>query len=151
LSLALLWALLTGASPASWIVGGPTVAVAVLAGYRLRPVVASRIRTLGALAFLPYFVFHSVRGGWDVARRALHPSLPLAPGRVTYACSLPAGPARTFFLNVASLLPGTLSLGDEAGIMELHVVDRSLPVSEELAHLEERVARVFGPAEGGRT
>jgi multicomponent Na+:H+ antiporter subunit E len=152
LALVLLWVLLTGAPPASWVVGAPAVAAAVLAGRLLHPAGVPRVpraRLLAALAFLPYFLWQSLRGGWDVARRALRPSLPLAPGRTTYDCRLPPGPARTFLANVASLLPGTLYLGDAAGAMELHVVDRSQPVQAELADLEERVARIFGQDQEG--
>lgn len=148
--LILVWVLLTGGASASWVVGIPAVALAAVLGARLRPQAAPRLRLLEGAAFLAFFAFHSLRGGWDVARRALHPALPLAPGRIRYPCRLPRGTARTFFINTASLLPGTLYLGETADGMELHVVDRTGPAAEELAALEARVARLFGIAEGGQ-
>ncbi len=140
----LLWILLTGGEPASWVVGAPTVLLAAGLGARLLPAGVPRARWLAAAVFLPFFLIESLRGGWDVARRALDPALPIRPGRVIFSCSLPAGPARTFFANVVGLLPGTLFLEDGPGGMELHVVDSESSVFADLAELEVRVARLFG-------
>ena len=147
---ALLWTLLTGGAPASWVVGGPAVLLAAGLGAGLAPQGGARMRWTGTVAFVPFFLGQSLRGGWDVARRALHPALPLRPGRMGYRCGLPRGPARTFFANVVSLLPGTLFLEDRGEEVWLHVVDTESPVAGELADLEARVARLFGiQGEGG--
>ncbi|MFA9459829.1 Na+/H+ antiporter subunit E [Thiohalorhabdus methylotrophus] len=143
-ALAGLWILLTGGAPISWIIGGPFVAAGALAAHGLRPDQERAIHPVAALAFLPFFLFHSLRGGWDVALRAFHPALPLAPGHITYPCRLPPGPARLFFGNVVNLLPGTLSVGEEAEGMTIHVLDRTASPDAELAILEARVAAVFG-------
>jgi len=143
-ALLLLWVLLTGGPAASWVVGAPAVLAAVFLAQRLRPSGPARLRPLPALAFLPYFAGQSLRGGWDVARRALHPALPIAPAQITYPCRLPVGTARRFFVNAISLLPGTLYLDEDADGLRLHVVDRDQPVMAELGALEARVARLFG-------
>jgi hypothetical protein len=51
--------------------------------------------------------------GMDVAWRALHPNLPLQTGFVVFSSDLPHGPARTTFLTIASLMPGTLPAGTD--------------------------------------
>ena len=61
----------------------------------------------GALDFAGFFLRESVRGGWDVARRAISPGLALSPAIVCYSFHLPPGPSRLFFCSAISLLPGT--------------------------------------------
>jgi multicomponent Na+:H+ antiporter subunit E len=95
--------------------------------------------------FLPFFLWQSLRGGIDVARRALHPRLPLAPLLLDYPLRLPDGPACTFLANTVSLLPGTLSADLENGCLTVHVLDGSQPdVSAELQSLEALIADLFG-------
>ena len=144
-----LWILLTGGPAASWLVGAPVAVLAAWAGAAMAPAVRWPLRPLAVAAFLPFFLWHSLRGAWDVGRRALQPSLPVAPGRLRYACALPAGAPRTLFANAVSLLPGTLFLADRDGTMELHAVDRELPLDRDLALLERRVAALFGIEPGG--
>lgn len=144
--LGLLWALLTDGASGSWLLGAPVTVLAAWAGAGLAPAPVRTLRPLAALAFVPFFLTHSLRGAWDVARRALHPRLPIDPGRITYACRLPAGTARTFFAICVSLLPGTLFVADRHGVVEVHAIDRGLPLAAELAALEARVAALFGVA-----
>ena len=59
------------------------------------------------IPFAGYFLRESLRGGWDVARRALSPALPMSPALVRFLLRLPPGSARWLFCNTISLLPGT--------------------------------------------
>jgi multisubunit Na+/H+ antiporter MnhE subunit len=92
----------------------------------------------------PFFLWRSLYGGVDVARRALHPKLPISPGLFDYRWRLPPGLPRVFMANTVSLLPGTLSaeLGEE--YLHVHVLDRSGDFIPELSIVEEHVARLFG-------
>lgn len=96
--------------------------------------------------FAPFFLVQSLRGGVDVARRALHPRLPLNPCLVRYPLCLEEVPAQVFMANVVSLLPGTLSADLEDSVLTVHALDCALPVTEQLQALESRVARLFGLA-----
>jgi multicomponent Na+:H+ antiporter subunit E len=98
----------------------------------------------GLLRFVPYFVVHSLRGGFDVARRALHPRLPIDPGYHDHPLRLPDGAARTFFAALVGLLPGTLGVEIREGRLRVHVLDRKMPTAGTLRELEERVADLFG-------
>lgn len=145
---ALLWALLTDASPASWLIGAPAAALATAAGAYLSRQ-ASHLQPWAALTrFLPFFIFQSLRGAWDVAMRAMTPGLPIQPGRFRYPCRLPPGPARVFFTAVVSLQPGTLFIADHGSELELHTVALDQPWQRELGHMEHRIALAFGLAEG---
>ena len=56
-----------------------------------------RLRWLGLLLFAAIFLRESIRGGWDVARRVLQPSLPVDPGFIRFASALPEGAPRYLF------------------------------------------------------
>jgi multicomponent Na+:H+ antiporter subunit E len=94
-------------------------------------------------SFLPFFCLQSLRGGVDVAWRAFHPGLPIHPCLVHYPLRLRETPARVFMANVVSLLPGTLSADIDGDSLIVHALDGRLPVAEQLAVLESRVANVF--------
>ncbi|MBK1692939.1 Na+/H+ antiporter subunit E [Ectothiorhodospira mobilis] len=141
--LALWWAL-TGGDPGSWMLGVPVAVAAAAAVFLLPPGPGYRIRPFGAVAFAGYFLLQSVLGGVDVARRALAPRLHLDPGFVQYSVALPPGPARTFFMAVIGLLPGTLSVGVRGARIRVHVLDRGQDVPTQLLRLERRVAALYG-------
>ncbi|MBE0599059.1 MAG: Na+/H+ antiporter subunit E [Desulfuromonadales bacterium] len=138
-----LWLLLTGADAGSWVIGGPAVLLATLLSLRLRSPVAWRWRPAGLLRFVPYFLWHSLRGGLDVTRRALHPRLPIAPALVYHTLRLPPGPSRVFLANTINLLPGTLSAELQDSRLTVHMLDAALVNVMELQRLETRVADLF--------
>lgn len=98
---------------------------------------------LRTLQFLPYFLWQSLIGGWDVATRALRPDLRIAPAFLPYTTRLPPGPARVFFFDTITLLPGTLSAELEEDRVVVHVVDVGTSPQEGLEDLERRVALLF--------
>jgi multicomponent Na+:H+ antiporter subunit E len=129
-------------------VGALTVALATRASLYLLPPDAGRVK-LGALALrLPRFLWQSVRGGIDVARRAFDPRVPLAPGLVTYQTGFPRGHARIAFASITSLLPGTAPVEDDGGSIVYHCLDTTKPVLDELAAEERAYAPALVP---GRT
>ncbi len=142
--MALLWLGLNGLDGASWVVGGPAVLVAAWISVKLLPAVTWRWSACGALAFAGFFLRESVRGGWDVAWRALSPRLPLAPAIVCHPFHLPPGPSRLFFCGAINLLPGTAVVSIAEAKVCIHVLDASPRVEEELRALERRVAALFG-------
>lgn len=141
--LAGLWGLLTGGSPRSWLVGAPAVAAATVVSAALMPSHRLRLRWRGVPAFAAHFLVHSLRGGLDVAVRALHRRPRLSPDVVRFATSLPAGPQRLLLGAVMSLLPGTLLVGVDDECLEVHVLDRTTHPEDEVRRLEARVAGLF--------
>ncbi len=142
--MALVWLGLNGLDGHSWIVGGPAVLVAAWISVQLLPAVTWRWSPGGVLVFAAYFLRESVRGGWDVARRALSPGLALSPAIVCHSFRLPPGPARLFFCGVISLLPGTAVVAIADSNLCIHVLDDSPAVEEALRELEWRVGALFG-------
>jgi multicomponent Na+:H+ antiporter subunit E len=146
-----IWWIVSNGAASSWVVGVPAVVLAVAATLRLTPPPRVAVSPRALAAFLPYFLWRSLAGGIDVAVRALRPSLPVAPTLRDYALRLPEhGPARVFFVNVLSLLPGTLAAELMAGVVRVHWLSEPDPAS--LEQLERHAARLFGHqlAEGHR-
>ncbi len=139
---ALVWWVLTDGDMGSWLIGLPLVLVATLVSVSLLP--GFSISLLGTVRFVPFFLWHSLRGGVDVAKRVLHPELPISPAMVCYRWRLPPGLSRVFMANVVSLLPGTLSAELEAEQLHVHVLDQTADFDSEMPLLEERVAQMFG-------
>jgi multicomponent Na+:H+ antiporter subunit E len=140
---ALLWLVLTEGSGRYPALAAATVAAATLASLALLPPGPARWRLAALARFVPYFLRQSLLGGLDVSRRAFHPGLPLSPAFLDWPLRLPAGPARTFFVGVLNLLPGTASTAVAGDVVRVHVLDRHASVDATLATLEERVAALY--------
>jgi multicomponent Na+:H+ antiporter subunit E len=137
----LLWWVLTEGQPGSWPLGGLFVVLATGLSLTLsRPVPWSAVEFA---RFVPFFLWWSLRGGIDVAWRACVPSLPIAPGILTYRLRLPPGRARVFLTAVISLLPGTLSAEIARNNLCVHILDKHVSSEAELAVLETKVAALF--------
>jgi multicomponent Na+:H+ antiporter subunit E len=143
--LALWIVLIRSAQPADLVVGALTAAAATWTSLRLLPPAAGRVKFTALAARLPRFLWQSVLAGIDVARRALHPRLPLATGFVTYRTGLPRGQARNTFASITSLLPGTVPLADEETGIVYHCLDAAQPVAAQLATEERAYGKALEP------
>ncbi|RAL25297.1 cation transporter [Lujinxingia litoralis] len=140
-----LWGAWTGVAGGSWAFGVPAVIVATWISWRLRGEGQARLRPWEVMRFSVYFVSASVRGGLDVAWRAIAPGMPMQPGFVEYPLRMSVdSAAAVFFANIISLLPGTLSVRLGEHSVMVHAIDLRPPVEDELSALEVRVARAFG-------
>lgn len=136
-----MWWMLTEGSVNSWLVGAPVVLVATLISMVLVPPFSCSV--VGSVRFVPFFIWHSLRGGADVAWRAFHPKMPIAPDLVDFPLRLPPGMSRVFMVNTVSLLPGTLSVELGSNHLKVHVLDTRKNVLSELMTLERIVAKMF--------
>jgi multicomponent Na+:H+ antiporter subunit E len=120
------------------------VAIAAAASsIALLPPPTTRLHIVGLLRFAPWFLLESVRGGTDVARRALSPDMRLATGFLEYRLQLESPAAHVFFANAVSLLPGTLSVALRGDVLRIHALDMRQPLLDRLRRLERRVEQVF--------
>lgn len=139
LGFAVLWAILSGGR--GWSFGVPVILVATLASSLATP--TNRWSLAGVAHFLPYFVWNSLRGGVDVAARALHPGLPIDPAVVRYEMQLDSTEARVLMMNTVTLLPGTLSADLQGNVLLVHVLNVSGLSMDTLRTLERRVRGLF--------
>ena len=150
LPMAAAWWIVVEGRPASWGVGVPVVfASAALAGAVI-PWPRRLVRPVALARFVGYFGVESVRGGLDVARRALSPAMPLAPGFIVLRTRLPEGAARVLLADVTSLLPGTVSVALDGDRMLVHGLDAGPGLEADFRALEVRIAELLGlaPPEG---
>lgn len=139
---ALIWWILTDGALGSWLVGIPMVLLATLTSLTLlKPF---EVSLAGVMRFIPFFIWHSLRGGVDVAKRVLRPKMCISPILFDYQVGLPPGISRVFMVNTVSLLPGTLSAELHQDILRVHILDEADNFEEDLIVLEKQVASVFG-------
>lgn len=134
------WVLVDGASN-SWLIGLPVTVLATLLSVLLLPPTSWSL--IGIVRFIPFFIWQSIRGGFDVAGRAMHPKLPISPGLYDYPLRLPPGLPRVFMANTASLLPGTLSVELDVAHLRVHVLDKTGDFAEQFNVLENKLAAIF--------
>ena len=138
----IIWLVLTDGAMESWPVGIPVILFSTLVSVILLPPLSFSL--YGIFRFIPYFLWYSLRGGLDVALRAIQIPLAISPGLVDYPFRLPPGLPRVFMANTVSLLPGTLSVELYDEVLHVHVLDKTGAINEELNLLENRLADLFG-------
>ena len=149
-----LWWLLTENVWISWVIGIIVVPLAAWLSLSLfarqlpgadDSTAQQRLSLSGLLLFIPYFTLQSLRGGWDTARRVLHPQLDVDPGFREYTMQhLPPGPARALFMSIVSLLPGTVTVeGHHDNQLLIHMLSNDNFDEHALAICEQRVAALF--------
>lgn len=100
------------------------------------------ISPLGVIKFFPYFLLTALRGGWDVARRVFFRNIPIDPDFITIEHD--PDPRKTLILTwIISLLPGTASTVIAEKTITVHVLDKKLPVTEEILDLQNRINQIF--------
>jgi multicomponent Na+:H+ antiporter subunit E len=102
-------------------------------------------RPLRLPAFAGFFLYQSLLAGWDVARRTLHPALPLQPEILHLRLALPVGAPTWWLMLTTTLLPGTLSVRlHRHQVLEVHCLDARQDVRGSVRETERRIARLFG-------
>jgi multicomponent Na+:H+ antiporter subunit E len=138
---AFIWLILSEGVISSWWIGVPAVLLAVFASIAIPP---APIVWYEVPRFVFFFLMRSLVGGTDVAWRALHPRMPIAPDLVEYPLRISPGLPQVFVANTVSLLPGTLSAELHQGVLKVHALDKEKDFIAELESAEQRVAKMFG-------
>lgn len=127
------------------IVGVFAAVAATLLSLRLLPPARRAPRPWPLLLFLLRFAVQSIVAGLDIARRALDPRLPLAPGLLRQPTALPDGTRRALFGAMTGQVPGTLPVGGgEPDHLLIHCLDRHQDVARAFAADEALFLRVLG-------
>lgn len=142
LLLAVVWWALAGADGALF--AAAFVALAVGISLMFAPPRQGVLSLAGILRFVPFFLWASLRGGIDVARRAFDPRLRIAPALCDYRLRVTEERERVMVAAVLSLMPGSVSARLERDRVRLHVLDERLPIERTLREVETHVAAVFG-------
>ncbi|HBQ44801.1 MAG TPA: cation transporter [Thiomicrospira sp.] len=137
----LIWWLLVDGAVSSWIIGVPIVLLATFISIKLLPVIPMSL--IGTLKFIPFFLWHSLLGGFDAAKRVFYAKIAISPTIFNYSWRLPAGLSRVFMAKVVSLLPGTLAVELEGEFLQIHALDDSVDFTKELILVENKVAEML--------
>lgn len=144
-ALLIVWIILTGGSLKDLPVGLIAVAVAAFVSVRVRPASQVTLRLAPTLTYVATFLRQSVVAGFDVARRAFDPRLPLKTGFIEFTPALPAGMERTLFADLSSMAPGTLPVEERLdGTLLVHCLDTDTDVAAQLTADEDRLAAALG-------
>ncbi len=139
-----LWlVLMPSLKPGDLAIGAFATACATWASLRLLPPAAGGMHLGALLALMPHFVWESLVAGVDVARRAFFSRPPLHAGFVKCPLDFPPGLARNTFATITSLMPGTVPVGEEEGVLVYHALDVEQPVVEQLWAEERLLARAL--------
>lgn len=141
---AVLWIVLTGAYPGGLYFALPATLAATWASLKTLPPRDRSGSALAALRLAIGFLWQSVFGGIDVARRAFDPRMPLAPGWRLVRTRLPEGGARVALASEISLLPGTLAAGSRGDDLLVHCLDTRQDVAAATLREEARIAQAVG-------
>lgn len=142
------WIVLAGTDAKDLIAGVLTAALAAWLSLALLPPGQLSVKPVKIAGLFLRFLWQSVAAGVSVARVALSPAMPLAPGMVDYRTGLPPGNRRMAFMTFASLLPGTLPVeSGEGGTIAVHALDLRQPVQQQLTAEEARLSAAFAGAE----
>lgn len=137
---AVFWLLLAG--PGGWLAGLAVAAMtAAIALWVNLPLPQLHWRRLPG--FLGFFAVQLLRGGWDVARRALHPRLPLAPAWVSYRFNSRNPRVHLMLSAIVGLLPGTLASHWDNEQMAVHALDQRTDWRSTIARLESLLDRMI--------
>lgn len=139
------WWLLVGGSPSGWLFGLAAIPGATAASLRLGPTTPFRLRPIPFIRFAASFLLASLRSGWDVARRAIHPRLPLAPAFVEYPVGLQDSTSRVLLAATVTMLPGTITAEIRADRLVIHALDVTRPLESSVRRMEARIGALFEP------
>ena len=138
-----IWFVITQGQADAWLIGVPTVILAVIVSVILSGYALPRLSVSGLFHFVIMFLRESISGGVDVTRRTLSPTLQIQPGFIRYPFVLEAHLHRVLFVNCVSLLPGTLASRLDEDSVELHLLDIDQDPLPQLRRIERAIARIF--------
>jgi multicomponent Na+:H+ antiporter subunit E len=144
----IIWVLLTGWQPSSWSVGVVFIIMASSLSLYLAPqqqqTERRQINPTTLFSFFCYFFIQSLRGGWDTAKLALRPKQKLSPGVIKYQIEIVNESHIFTFMQVLSLLPGTVSGHQEGREISIHVLDLNSFNRAEIDNCYAWVSKLLG-------
>lgn len=140
---AALWVLLSGNS--GWYLGVPVVLLStgVAVTLNTRP---WTLRLQHLPPFAVFFLYNSLRGGWDVARRTLRRSTAVAPTWVRHELQSRDRGVHLALSAIVGLLPGTLASHFDDTHLHIHLLDGNIDWQGTVQTLERLLMRVSGVA-----
>jgi multicomponent Na+:H+ antiporter subunit E len=104
------------------------------------------------LLYIPWLFYQIVLANLDVAKRVLHPAMPIQPHIISFPSKLKSDLSMTTLGNSITLTPGTITVDiDPDGTFYVHCIAKEPAealLSEVPCEMAARVGYVFGELEG---
>ena len=100
--------------------------------------------TWGALRYLPWLLWEIVKANIDVARRVIHPNLPIAPSLFDAPVSQQTDLGQALYANSITLTPGTVSVDLGPGVIRVHALHNGAADGVLEGEMDKRVSAVEG-------
>lgn len=144
------WFLLSDGNLSSLLVGIVFIPLSIFTSIKLSQKVNTvhsdlHINVLKLPKFIGFFLYYSIKGGVSTANRVFSTNMHLQPEFVHYPIKhLPAGLPMNVFVNVVSLLPGSVSVIREPNSLIVHVLTVTESTIDEIYQCEKIICELFG-------
>lgn len=99
---------------------------------------------IGVLRYVPWLLWAVVKANIDVARRIVHPRLPVSPRVIRVAASQKTHLGQVVHANSITLTPGTVAVETGEGSIEVHALTREAAEDVCAGGMDGRVTRLEG-------
>lgn len=141
--MAVLWLALAAGETGSLLIPLAAIALATVLSFRLLPPGPHGVDLAAVLSFIPYFIGASLRGGADVAHRALSEAHVPEAGIFGFDTRIPDGLPRYLFIGMIGLFPGSIAIGVEGDTIQIHALASRARFEPLIRDLELRIMRIF--------
>ena len=94
---------------------------------------------IGLLRYMPWFLWAVTKANIDVARRIVHPRLPMAPRVIRVEASQKTHLGQVIYANSITLTPGTVAIETDEGIIDVHALTRESAEEVRSGDMDRRV------------
>ena len=98
----------------------------------------------GLLRYIPWLLWAIVKANIDVARRIVHPRLPMAPRVIRVEASQKTHLGQVIYANSITLTPGTVAVETDEGTIDVHALTREAAEDVRSGAMDSRVTDMEG-------
>ena len=99
---------------------------------------------LGMMRYIPWLLWAIIKANIDVARRILHPRLPLSPRVIQVEASQKTHLGQVIYANSITLTPGTVTIETNEGTIDVHALTRETAEDVRSGGMDRRVTDMEG-------
>ena len=100
----------------------------------------SEVTPRAQLVYAPWLIWEIVKANVDVARRILHPGLPIEPHVVRIRAGQKTDLGRVIYANSITLTPGTVTIGEHGSELTVHALTREAAEGLATGEMDRRVS-----------
>ena len=98
----------------------------------------------GLLRYTPWLLWAIVKANIDVARRIVHPRLPMSPRMIQVEASQKTHLGQVIYANSITLTPGTVAVETDEGTIDVHALTREAAEDVCSGTMDSRVTDMEG-------